>query len=211
MAAAASTRSVGRREWSERVVARSVPRSKLASRSRERGAGVVCWGVMTASHQSSSGSAIPRIGVDLESIWRDHADAVLRYATVLVGPDDAHDITTDVFVRISQSPGWGQIENPRAYLVRAVTNRANDVRRQQDRRARRELTTFDFGTAPIVEPAVDLRRQIAALSLQQRAVVFFTYWEDMTIPAIADLLGLSSGTVHRNLTRARAQLRKALQ
>ncbi len=76
---------------------------------------------------------------------------------------------------------------------------------------RRELTTFDFGTAPIVEPAVDLRRQIAALSLQQRAVVFFTYWEDMTIPAIADLLGLSSGTVHRNLTRARAQLRKALQ
>ena len=74
-----------------------------------------------------------------------------------------------------------------------------------------QLTAFDLATSSIAEPAVDLRRRCGTFSLQQRAVVFFTYWEDMTIPTIADLLGLSTGTVHRNLTRARAHLRKTLQ
>lgn len=160
---------------------------------------------------SELASAAPGMGADVEAIWRAHADAALRYATVLVGADDAHDVTTDAFVRISQSPGWASIDNPRAYLLRAVTNRARDLHRQRHRRSRRELATVDVDTSTIPESAVDLRRQIAALSLQQRAVVFLTYWEDMTIPAIAELLGLSAGTVHRNLTRARTHLRKALQ
>ena len=51
--------------------------------------------------------------MDVESIWRDHAAAAVRYATVLVGADDAHDITADAFVRISQSPGWEHVDNPR--------------------------------------------------------------------------------------------------
>jgi RNA polymerase sigma factor (sigma-70 family) len=166
---------------------------------------------MTARYGSHSSSAAPHVEVDVESIWRDHADGAVRYATVLVGANDAHDVVADSFVRISQSPGWGGIDHPRAYLLRAVTNRASDVRRQQTRRSRRELTTFEFQTSGIPEPTIDLRRQIAALSVQQRAVIFLTYWEDMTVPAIADLLGLSAGTVHRHLTRARTHLRKALQ
>ncbi|MEO5899239.1 MAG: sigma-70 family RNA polymerase sigma factor [Ilumatobacteraceae bacterium] len=166
---------------------------------------------MTAGHKMGWSETAPTMEVDLELIWREHAGAALRYATVLVGADDAHDITVDAFLRISQAPGWAGVEHPRTYLLRAVTNRAHDVRRQQDRRARREQTNYMPDTIPVAEPAVDLRRHIAALSLQQRAVVFLTYWEDMTIPAIAELLGLSPGTVHRNLTRARTQLRKALQ
>ena len=146
-----------------------------------------------------------------ESIWRDHADVAVRYATVLVGADDAHDIVADAFVSVSQSAGWGGIGNPRAYLLRAVTNRARDVHRQRTRRRGREMSTFEVRMSTIPESTVDLRRQIATLSLQQRAVVYFTYWEDMSIPAIAQLLGLSAGTVHRNLTRARAHLRKAMR
>ncbi len=166
---------------------------------------------MSARHPSPSNMGEPQVEIDLEAIWRDHADAALRYATVLVGPDDAHDVVADVFVRISQSTGWSGVGNPRAYLLRAVTNRASDLGRQRARRARRELSALAPATTSGTEPALDLRRQIAALSLSQRAVIFLTYWEDMTVPAIADLLGLSTGTVHRNLTRARTHLRKALQ
>jgi RNA polymerase sigma factor (sigma-70 family) len=166
---------------------------------------------MTTSHEMESSETSSAVGVDLGLIWREHADAALRYATVLVGADDAHDIVADAFLQISHGIGWTAVEHPRTYLLRAVTNRAHDVRRQQGRRVRREQTNSAPEGIPIVEPAVDVRRHIAALSLQQRAVIFFTYWEDMTIPAIAEMLGLSSGTVHRNLTRARAQLRKALQ
>jgi len=56
-----------------------------------------------------------------------------------------------------------------------------------------------------------VRRAVAELSLSQRSVVYFAYWEDRTEREIADTLGLSLGTVHRHLTRARTHLRKALR
>ncbi len=31
-----------------------------------------------------------------DQLWRDHADRMLRYATFLVGPDDAHDVVVEV-------------------------------------------------------------------------------------------------------------------
>ncbi len=52
---------------------------------------------------------------------------------------------------------------------------------------------------------------MAALSPQQRAVVFLTYWEDLEARSVADLLGVSEGTVRKQLGRARIRLREVLQ
>lgn len=165
---------------------------------------------MTPTHESPI-AMDEQVDADLDAIWRAHATAALRYATVRVGPHDAHDITVNAFVRISRSPGWSNVANPRTYLMRALANHAHDHRRQQERRWRRDLSAVNPTVAHADEPAIEIRRQIADLSVQQRAVIFLTYWEDLTVPVIAELLGLSTGTVHRTLTRARAQLRKALQ
>ena len=59
-----------------------------------------------------------------EVLWRTHADELVRFATVLVGPSDAPDIVTDVFMRSQTVLGLATITNARAYLFRAVTNRA---------------------------------------------------------------------------------------
>ena len=147
----------------------------------------------------------------LDDVWQAHGPAALRYATVLVGPHDAHDITVDAFLRVTRSPGWAAIEHPRRYLLRAVTNAAHDHHRRRERRWTRDLAALTPTEASPVEPAVDVIRQLSRLSVQQRAVVFLTYWEDLSEPAVAELLHLSVGTVHRNLSRAREQLRKALQ
>ena len=56
----------------------------------------------------------------------------------------------------------------------------------------------------------DVRRAISSLSLAQRTVIYFVYWEDLSERDIAALLDVSPGTVRRHLTRARAHLRKAL-
>ena len=45
---------------------------------------------------------------------------------------------------------------------------------------------------------------------QQRAVIFFAYWQDLDVTAIARLLGVSDGTVRRQLARARGRLREVL-
>ena len=164
---------------------------------------------MTSTEQPPTGVA-PSDANDVDAAWRAHGPAALRFATVLLGPDDAHDITVTAFLRVTTTPNWRVVQHRRAYLLRAVSNAAHDHRRLRERRGKRDIAAVlaDSTTSP--EPQVDLRRQIAKLSIEQRAAVFLTYWEDMTEAAIAELLGVSTGTVHRNLTRARFQLRKAL-
>lgn len=62
--------------------------------------------------------------------------------------------------------------------------------------------------ADVAEPA--LRSALDVLSLQQRAVIVLTYWQDLSPAQIADLLDTSEGTVRKQLARARARLREVL-
>ncbi len=48
------------------------------------------------------------------------------------------------------------------------------------------------------------------LSVQQRAVTYLTYWHDMSVAQVAEALGVSDGTVRRQLARARDRLRGVL-
>ena len=49
-----------------------------------------------------------------------------------------------------------------------------------------------------------------ALSVQQRAVIYLTYWHDLSVDQVADALDVGDGTVRRQFARARARLRGAL-
>ncbi|MFT4217672.1 MAG: SigE family RNA polymerase sigma factor [Micropruina sp.] len=53
----------------------------------------------------------------------------------------------------------------------------------------------------------DVRRALDALPRQQRAVVVLTYFEDLTGPQAAEVLGVSVGTIKSTLSRALAKLR----
>lgn len=145
-----------------------------------------------------------------EVLWRQHADELLRFATVLVGPSEANDIVSDAFLRCAPAL-VDLVENQRAYLYRAVSNRAHDLRRTRRRRWARDLAAILPTTSTSPDPLMDVRRAVAALSVAQRAVVYLVYWEDRTEMAAAEILQVSPGTVRRHLTRARAHLRKALQ
>jgi DNA-directed RNA polymerase specialized sigma24 family protein len=131
-------------------------------------------------------------------LYRRHADELIRYATVLVGPADAPDVVTDAVLSAFGSPSWRHVDSPRAYLYRSVLNTATSWRRANGP----SVTTSDG--------AVDVHRALAHLSPQQRAVVFLTYWEDLTPAQIATTLGISEGSVRKQLARARAQLRKVI-
>ena len=52
---------------------------------------------------------------------------------------------------------------------------------------------------------------LAGLPLRQRAVVFLTYWADLTPAAVAVELGISEGSVRQHLARARRTLRRTLR
>jgi DNA-directed RNA polymerase specialized sigma24 family protein len=84
------------------------------------------------------------------------------------------------------------------------------MRRSRICRERRELA---WTAAPVrgellADPAV--RGALDQLSVQQRAVVFLTYWEDMSPAQVGSLLDVSEGAVKRQLARARSTMRKVL-
>jgi RNA polymerase sigma-70 factor (ECF subfamily) len=146
-----------------------------------------------------------------DQLWRAHAADLMRFATVLVGPVDAHDITVEAFLRAAPALDGDTVTNPRAYLMRAVANHANDLHRSRERRWRRDLSAV--GPASTVGPDsfLDVRRAVSSLSLAQRTVIYFVYWEDLSERDIATLLQVAPGTVRRHLVRARTHLRKALK
>jgi RNA polymerase sigma-70 factor (sigma-E family) len=62
-------------------------------------------------------------------------------------------------------------------------------------------------TEPDVALHHDLVRALADLPRQQRAVVVLTYFDDLSHPRAAEVLGISVGTVKSTLARALAKLR----
>jgi RNA polymerase sigma factor (sigma-70 family) len=148
---------------------------------------------------------------DVET-YRRHSFELIRYATVLVGPADAADVVADAVLSAFAAPSWRDVVNRRAYLYRSVLHHAATLHRSTARRRRREEIVA-AASRPVAEPppdSVDAHRALAALSEQQRAVTYLTYWEDLSPDRIAGLLGVSEGTVRKQLARARDHLRRIL-
>lgn len=145
-------------------------------------------------------------------LYRRHADELIRYATVLVGPADAPDVVTDAVLAAFGSRGWHDVEHPRAYLFRTVLNTASSWKRSSGRRRHREVVVAMRPAAPPHTPdgEIDAHRALATLSPQQRAIVYLAYWDDLTPSQIAVTLGLTEGAVRKQLARARAHLRGVL-
>lgn len=143
-------------------------------------------------------------------LYRMHSGELLRYATVLVGRDDAQDVVANAFARSLASRAWPAVANRRAYLFAAVTNEARNHARGAARRRNREARQPMARPLELDTPRPDVRAAIETLSVRQRAVVYLAYWEDMTDQMAAEHLGISPGAVRRHLGRARERLRELL-
>ena len=145
-----------------------------------------------------------------EEIYRKYADDLVRFATGLVGPFDASDVVMDACLRTFGSPSWRDVTNHRAYLYRSVLNQARSHHRSTLRRRVREQRAAVADATDPVEVDVDVLAAVDKLSVQQRASVVLTYWEDLTTSEVALRLGVSEGSVKRHLARARSKLKELL-
>jgi RNA polymerase sigma-70 factor (ECF subfamily) len=143
-------------------------------------------------------------------IYVAHAVDLVRFATVLVGPVDAQDVVSSAVLRSLGSPGWRQVQNHRGYLYQAVANEARNLFRSDGRRRNGEVGLSGLPLVSLPEFRPDVQQAVEKLSVRQRAVVYLTYWEDMTNQMTADYLGISAGSVRRHLARAKTHLRRVL-
>ncbi len=148
--------------------------------------------------------------MDNEQVYRNHCEELTRYATGLVGPFDAPDVVTDACLRAFGSRNWRDVVDHRAYLYRTVTSVATDHHRRTLSRRLRESRAATPEAIEIAPADFDVLAAVARLSMNQRAVVFLTYWEDLTPAAAGERLGITEGSVKRHLARARKRLGEML-
>lgn len=91
------------------------------------------------------------VGFSDGEIYSKHKDDLIRYATALVGPDDAEDVVASVVLRVLRRGRLSGLVEPRPYLFRAVLNESRGVMRKR-------ITTFvasDIeGAAAVGDPGV---------------------------------------------------------
>jgi RNA polymerase sigma-70 factor, ECF subfamily len=150
---------------------------------------------------------------EIESVYRARVGSLRRVARAITGDSEAaRDVVQDAFAsaisgRVSYRP-MGSLD---AWIWRIVVNRAISERRRLSRAT----------TPPLAhEPSLDgdagdgggpLAAAVALLPERQRLAVFLRYFADLEYAAIAEVLGVSPGTVGASLHAAREALRAALE
>ncbi len=152
---------------------------------------------------------------DLATLFAHHHQRLLRIAYLLSGDDRvAEDLVADAFARAYRHLARGRVNDPGAYLRRAVVNgwKRQLGRRMRDRERARHLRV---GWDPAFEDATAERDRVlaalATLPARQRAVVVLRYLDDLSEAATATALGISPGAVKTHSHRALARLRTTLQ
>lgn len=139
-------------------------------------------------------------------IYRKVRGDLVRYAASLVGSDAAEDTVSTVVLRTLTRKSLADLDDPRAYLFRAVLNEARTTARLRTRPVRYPQTQ-DPGSRDIQPEVLEA---VAKLPIRQRAATFLVYWADYTIAETAHAMGNRPGTVKRYLHRARKTLKGAL-
>lgn len=144
--------------------------------------------------------------MDDADIWLKCKDDLVRYAAVLIGPSDAEDVVSTVFLRVLDRRRLDDLEDARRYLFRAVLNEC------RTRGARRSWTLggVDLPIPPPSDPQPEVLEAVLSLPLRQRAATFLIYWADLTVAEAAQMMGTRPGTVKRYLHLARRKLKGVL-
>lgn len=146
-----------------------------------------------------------------EDLYVRLAPDLIRFATSLVGPSNAEDLLATAVTKAMSSTPWSRVDNRRAYLYRMLVNEAHKARRTASRRRQREIRVVHRGAIDLergLDP--DVMAALKRLSVRQRAVVYLTYWADLTPRQVADTLDTSLRTVERELANARTRLEQML-
>jgi RNA polymerase sigma-70 factor (sigma-E family) len=138
-------------------------------------------------------------------------EPLLRFAYFLTGsPAAAEDLVHDAFVKLYRADRHIAAAGFKAYARRTIVN----LHRSRFRRFKVErdalASTVERGAHHLAEPTDDVWRAIRALPKGQRACVVLRFYEDLSEQETADTLGVSVGTVKKQMHRAMEALRHTL-
>lgn len=135
------------------------------------------------------------------------AYGVLLTANRAQSEDLVQDAMVKVFSRVRTLPNAAAADQ---YIRRAMyTLYLDEARHQATARSSRTAVAVPSATSDrtdAVAASADVRSALAELSRQERACIVLRYFDDLTVPQIAQTLGIAEGTVKRYLSDAHAKL-----
>jgi RNA polymerase sigma-70 factor (sigma-E family) len=137
------------------------------------------------------------------------SQALFRSAYLLTGQAQAaEDLVQTALTKLAAR--WSRVDQPEAYVRRVMYH--YQVSRWRLRSWGRETTVEELpdraaNRADDPDLRLSLLHALARLSRGQRAVVVLRYFEDMPEANVAQILGISTGTVRSQCSRALARLR----
>jgi RNA polymerase sigma-70 factor (sigma-E family) len=143
-----------------------------------------------------------------EETLRDDARGLTQLAFCLCRDrTKAEDITAEAFARVWERWREGKVEDLRPYLRRTVVNLCKKSWRRElmVRQYQSQLATVLPDEATTID--LDLVDAVLRLPGPQRAVIVLRYFEELSEKTVAELLGISTGTVKSRTSRALASLR----
>lgn len=158
-----------------------------------------------------------------QALVERHSAVVYRVAARTVGPDEAHDVSQDAFLRalsrIKSFRGQGSF---RAWLLQITANTALNAatRKRADPVEDLPEPTEPDTAAGEREPAVRLEREerrrrlelkLRGLRIEHRTVLVLRDVEGLSYEEIADVTDTPIGSVKGRLYRARGELAEALR
>lgn len=165
---------------------------------------------------SGNDSAKSSARADLDTLFRTHRPALLRFVSRKAGTEEASDIVQEIFVRAAGSRQQHRLRNPAGFLQRIATNLLIDRARRLARR-NMPLTALD-GESDIPSPpeqewnmeAADLLRQyedaVEAMSPKTRRVFLMHRVDEMSYREIHQALGISVATVEYHMMKALSKI-----
>ena len=157
--------------------------------------------------RADGGVAIESSRFHVATLYRHELPRVVRLAAFLLAdPRLAEDGCQDVMATLLQKP-MADIENPAAYLRTAVINCCRRLQKRSTSRSLAERRYFGRRSQPadgdeaLHNDAFFAR--LGQLTTAQRTVVVLTYYEDLTLAAVAEQMDIPLGTSRATSHRAR--------
>lgn len=149
----------------------------------------------------------------LEQVMRERSAGLLAYARLLTGSDaEAQDVLQDALVKsFSKGRSFPNANTAEAYVRRAIPTVFIDGLRKRKAAQRAHDQVVDVEPhQPDRAAVLDVRAALTRLSPRERACMVLRFYDDLTVPAISQQLGIAEGTVKRYLSDASARMAEEL-
>ena len=152
---------------------------------------------------------------DLSELVRTRHRALIGYAYLLCGNTrEAEDLVQDALVKVFTPRTAPAAAVSEGYVRRAILTIYLDVYRRRRRWSGIKhlvgMSDREDSQEAAISNQVDVALALDALTPRQRACVVLRYFEDLTVPQIAQALDCADGTVKRHLFDAHAALQDRL-